>query len=108
MDIVPMLKTAKVNKVVVDSCSFGKLSALTLKIEINSGIKIGKPFINKILEAKAISLPESLLQGRITFSELSINYYDNFIGLGITPRFREIGEFGESVLLSEDDYAFLQ
>jgi hypothetical protein len=110
MQIVPLLKTAKVNTVVVDSCAFGRLSALTLKIEINNGIRIAKPFINNFLAKKTISFPESVLDGKLTFSELTINYHDSFIGLGITPRFHEFRQGFKSVLITDEDLdiAFLQ
>lgn len=50
-DMAVTLNIAKINvdKVVVNSCSFGHLSALTLKVELNNGLRIALPLINNSL-----------------------------------------------------------
>jgi hypothetical protein len=52
--ITDMLISAQITEVysgtvVVNSCSFGKLSALKLKLELNKGFKIAQPIINSAL-----------------------------------------------------------
>lgn len=81
------LNIAKVNvdKVVVNSCSFGRLSALTLKVELNNGFRIALPIINKSLLSEPINFPTNF--GLFELKSLNLDYFDDYIYAGVTPIF---------------------
>lgn len=87
-DMSMTLNIAKVNvdKVVVNSCSFGRLSALTLKVELNNGFRIALPLINKGLLGEPINLPTHI-GGLFELKSLNLDYFDDYIYAGITPVF---------------------
>ena len=51
------LGNVNVDKVTVNSCSFGKLSALTLKLELNNFFRIFTPEINHVLAKHPVEFP---------------------------------------------------
>jgi hypothetical protein len=80
------LGTTNVDKVVVNSCSFGKLSALLMKTELNNFFRLFTPTINKDLAAHTFTVPSNV-GGIFILSNLVISYYDNYIYFGMTPTF---------------------
>ena len=80
------LATTNVDKVVVNSCSFGKLSALLMKTELNNFFRIFTPIINKDLAAKTFTVPSNI-GGIFILSNLTIGYYNNYLYFGMTPTF---------------------
>ena len=75
-----------VDKVKIVSCSFGSLSAFTLKIELNNGFRLFLPIINKELVGYTLTVPNNIF-GLFLLSDLTISYYNNYIYLGMTPTF---------------------
>jgi hypothetical protein len=55
--IAPKIETATVGKVAIDSCTFGKLSSFTLKVEINNTFKLFMPQINSLIASYPITIP---------------------------------------------------
>lgn len=49
MDLSLNIKTINVESVTVVSSTFGHLSGLALKVEINNGMRIGIPILNTVL-----------------------------------------------------------
>ena len=86
--MVITLDIAKVNvdKVVVNTCSFGKLSTVTMKLELNNGFRLFLPVINKKLAAADIVFPSNFF-GIFKLTNLKLGYYDNYIYAGATPIF---------------------
>lgn len=84
--ISPKIDKANVGKVSVDSCTFGTLSALTLKVQINASFKLFMPEINALIATVPIVIPSDIY-GIFTLSDLSITYHDSYVGLGATPTF---------------------
>ena len=74
----------KVQNVVVNTCSFGKLSTFKLKMELNVGLAVAAGPINKKLSGLVI--PSEVL-GIFELSDLVIDYYDGFLMAGATPTF---------------------
>jgi len=77
---------ANVDKVIVNSDTIGKLSGLTIKVEINNGIRLFLPVINSFFAQHLIPLPQHIL-GIFALSDAIIEYYDSFIMVGATPTF---------------------
>lgn len=75
-----------VGSVDVISCTFGKLSGLTIKLEINNGFRVFQPKLNAILALKPINFPTNVF-GIFELTQLTLSYYDNYIYAGITPIF---------------------
>ena len=86
MTINAQLGTTNVDKVTVNSCTFGKLSALLLKTELNNFFRVFTPIINKDLQNHAFTVPSNIF-GIFILSNLTIGYYNNYIYLGMTPTF---------------------
>jgi len=78
--------TVNVDKITVNSCSFGKLSALTLKVELNNFFRIFTPEINHMLAKHAVTFPSNIF-GIFLLSDLTLGYFDNYIYAGATPTF---------------------
>jgi hypothetical protein len=72
--------------VTVNSCAFGNLSALKLKLELNKGFKIARPIINDKLAAMTITVPSNIA-GVFELHNLTLSYYDNYLYAGATPVF---------------------
>jgi hypothetical protein len=86
MTINAQLGTTNVDKITVNSCTFGKLSALLLKTELNNFFRIFTPIINKDLQSHSFTVPSNIF-GIFVLSNLTIGYYNNYIYLGMTPTF---------------------
>ena len=86
MTVLIIIGTINVDKVTVNSCSFGKLSPILLKSELNNFFRLFLPLINKELQSYTITVPNNIF-GLFLLSDLTIGYYNNFIYLGMTPTF---------------------
>lgn len=86
MSVSIQIAEVKSSNLVIDSCSFGKLSAVTLKIELNNFLKIFMPHINTYLNKVPIVIPSNIA-GLFELSDLTIEYFDNYIYAGATPTF---------------------
>lgn len=75
-----------VGTVKVNSCTFGRLSALKLKLEINKGFKIAQPIINSSLAGAHIAVPNNI-GGIFELSDLNLSYFDSYLYAGATPVF---------------------
>ena len=80
------LGNVNVDKVTVNSCSFGKLSALTLKLELNNFFRIFTPEINHVLAKHPVEFPSNIF-GIFLLSDLTLGYFNNYIYAGATPTF---------------------
>jgi hypothetical protein len=86
MTINAQLGTTNVDKITVNSCAFGNLSALLLKTELNNFFRVFTPIINKDLQLHTFTVPSNIF-GIFILSNLTIGYYNNYIYLGMTPTF---------------------
>jgi len=75
-----------VDKVVVLQCSWGKLNAVTVKLEINNGYRIIEPTLNHFLRKHPIQFPTNIF-GVFELEQLTLSYYDDYVYAGITPIF---------------------
>ena len=80
------LATTNVDKVTVNSCTFGKLSSVLLKTELNNFFRIFTPIINADLRNNTFLVPSNF--GIMTLTALTIGYYNDYIYLGMTPVFK--------------------
>ena len=86
-----MTLTIELTKVNVDSVdvvsdTFGKLSAVSIKLEINNGFRIFQGTLNSLLQAHPINFPTEVF-GLFKLEQLTLAYYDDYIYAGITPIF---------------------
>ena len=86
MVITLNLGNINVDKITVNFCSFGKLSALTLKVELNNFFRIFTPVINSKLAKHPVTFPSNMF-GIFMLSDLTLGYYNDFVYLGFTPTF---------------------
>ena len=86
MTLAISLSKVNVDSVNVLSCSFGKLSAITMKLELNNFFRVFTPIINKDLQLHTFTVPSNIF-GIFILSNLTIGYYNNYIYLGMTPTF---------------------
>ncbi len=86
MSVSIQISEVKSTNLVVDSCSFGKLSAVTLKLELNNFLKIYMPHINSYLNTVPINVPSNIA-GIFELSDLTLEYFDNYVYMGATPTF---------------------
>jgi len=89
--IVDMSMTIQITKLNVDSVvvvqsTFGKLSGISIKLEINNGFRIIQPTLNKMLGHKVINFPTNVF-GIFELKSLTLSYYDNYLYAGLTPIF---------------------
>ena len=74
----------KVQNVLVNACTFGKLSTFKIKMELNVAMAVAAGPINKKLSTLVI--PQTVL-GIFELSDLYLGYYDGFLFAGATPTF---------------------
>lgn len=86
MVITLNLGNINVDKITVNYCSFGKLSALTLKVELNNFFRMFMPAINHKLAKHAVTFPSNMF-GIFMLSDLTLGYYNDFVYCGFTPTF---------------------
>jgi len=86
MSLTIAVERLNVGSVDVLSCAFGKLSGLTIKLEINNGFRVVQPEINHKLAKKPINFPTNIL-GLFELRQLTLSYYNNYIYAGLTPIF---------------------
>ena len=86
MDIALDIDKVNVDSVDVLASTIGRLSALTIKLEINNGFRLGLPIINKVLSKHQIPIPSNIL-GLFILSDLTLGYHDDYIYAGATPTF---------------------
>merc|ERR1719373_974679 len=86
MNLSINLDKINVDKVEIVSATFGHLSALTIKVELNNGLRIGIPIMNKKLAEHQIAFPSNIA-GIFLLSDLTLGYHDNYIYAGATPTF---------------------
>jgi len=89
--ITDMLVSAQITEVystnvTVNSCTFGRLSALKLKIELNKGFAIAQPMINEALAGMQLQVPSNIA-GVFELHNLNLSYYDSYLYAGATPVF---------------------
>jgi len=73
------------------SCTFGKLSGLLIKTELNNGFRLFQSSINAFLARKTIPMPRNIL-GLFELTNLTLGYYDSYLYVGYTPVFMPPGE----------------
>jgi len=76
----------KSTDVTVDSCTWGTLSALAIKLKLNTFFLTFKVFINKWLATLDIVIPSNI-GGLFLLSDLTIEYFNDYIYAGATPTF---------------------
>lgn len=86
MSISVQINNVSSSNLVVDSCTFAKLSALKLKLELNNFIRYYLGHINAWLANTPIVLPSNIA-GIFELSGLTLGYYDNYLYAGATPTF---------------------
>lgn len=59
---------------------------MSVKLEINNGFKVAKPFLNKLLASKPLNFPKNVF-GLFELTAMTLSYYDDYIYAGITPIF---------------------
>jgi hypothetical protein len=86
MDVMLQIAQVKSSDLTVDFCSFGTLNARVLKLELNNFLKAYMGHINAWLDTLPITIP-SQIGGLFVLSDLTIEYFDNYIYAGATPTF---------------------
>jgi len=61
MDVSLNITKVNIDSVDVISDTIGRLSALTIKLELNNGFRIGLPLFNRVLAKHQISIPSDIL-----------------------------------------------
>lgn len=86
MSVMLQIAQVKSSDLSVDFCSFGTLSALKLKLELNNFLRLYMGHINAWLDTLPITIP-SQIGGLFSLSDLTIEYFDDYIYAGATPTF---------------------
>ena len=86
MNITLNITKVNIDKVDIVSDTFGKLSALTLKLKLNNGFRIMIPLLNVFLSKFNLSIPSNIF-GIFELSNLNLDYFDGYIYAGATPTF---------------------
>lgn len=89
MTLALQLTQLNVGKVTVLECSWGKLSAASIKLKINNGFRVAKPILNKMLLAHRIHFPTHLW-GLFDLKDLNLSYFEDYVLFGITPVFHPV------------------
>jgi len=91
MRLLISLTQVNVSNVSVLSCTFGKLSALLIRTELNNGFRLFQSSINSFLARKTVPMPSNIL-GLFELTKLTLGYYDSYLYVGYTPVFLPPGD----------------
>merc|ERR1712060_650247 len=80
------VSTFLVDKIQIPVSTIGDISALQLKVEFNTAMRVAVPIINKYIQKDQIPLPTDILN-IFTLSDLYLKYADGYIFAGATPTF---------------------
>lgn len=86
MTVFMTLGTVNVDKVTINSCSFGHLSTLLMKTELNNFFRLFTPRINATLQQNPFTVPSNVF-GIFILSNMTIGYFNSYLYLGMTPTF---------------------
>lgn len=86
MRLLISLTQVNIANVEVKTCTFGKLSALLIRTELNNGFRLFQSSINAFLSRKTIPMPKNIL-GVFELTNLTLGYYDGYLYTGYTPVF---------------------
>lgn len=86
MQISIQLGKINIDSVKINSCSFGKLSALVIKTELNNFFRAFIGPLNAYLSEKVLNVPSNFF-GIFELEQLTLDYYDSYIYAGATPVF---------------------
>ena len=86
MNITLNITKINIDSVKIVSDTFGKLSALTLKLKLNNGFRIVLPLLNIFLSKFHLQFPSDIF-GIFQLSDLVLEYFDGYIYAGATPTF---------------------
>ena len=86
MNVTLNITKINIDQVKIISDTFGKLSALTLKLKLNNGFRILLPILNIFLEKFNVPIPSNIF-GIFQLSGLVLEYFDGYIYAGATPTF---------------------
>ena len=74
------------SKVIINSCTFGTLSAYKLKLELNNFFRFFLGPINTVLANHPVAIP-STVANLFELQDLTLSYFDDYIYAGATPVF---------------------
>lgn len=86
MNLTANISNLNIGSISENSCSFGDLHTLQMKVELNNVFRIIMPSINKFLSKKTVMVPNQI-GGLFELSDLYLAYYDNYLYAGATPTF---------------------
>jgi hypothetical protein len=86
MSVMLQIAQVKSADLAVDYCSFGTLSAIKLKLELNNFLRLYMGHINSWLDTLPITIP-SHIGNLFVLSDLTIEYFNDYIYAGATPTF---------------------
>ena len=86
LDISLNISKVNIESIIVNSCAFGTLSALKLRLEINNGLKVALKFINPFLAKHSIPFPGSIIP-LFQLHDLSLDYFNDYIYAGMSVTF---------------------
>ena len=86
MSLVIDITRINVGSVTVVSDTFGKLSSILIRTEINNGFRIVQPTLNAFLSTKPFTFPTHIL-GVFDLHSMNLAYYNSYLYVGVTPVF---------------------
>jgi hypothetical protein len=57
-----------------------------MKLKLNNGWRVAKPIVNHKLKAYSITVPSDPTK-YFEVTNLQLSYYDDYLGVGLTPKF---------------------
>lgn len=81
-----VINTVNIDKILINSCAFGKLNPWTMKLKLNNGWRFAKHIVNKKLKDHSVTVPSKPTK-YFEITNLQLSYYNSYLGLGFTPKF---------------------
>lgn len=86
LDIAINISKINVANIIVNSCAFGSLSAVKLRLEINNGFRLALKFINPFLASHPIPFPGNIIPV-FQMHDLVLDYYNGYVFAGMSVTF---------------------
>jgi hypothetical protein len=89
LDIAINIAKVNVENIIVNSCAFGSLSAVKLRLEINNGFRLALKFINPFLAQHPVPFPGNIIP-IFQMHNLVLDYYDDYVFAGMDVTFLDL------------------
>ena len=86
MNVTAAIKNLQIEKLEITLSTVGKLDTDSTLYWLNYGFTLVIPYFNDVLKEAQVVIPSNIF-GLFTLSDVTFNYFDHYIQMGLSPTF---------------------